>query len=329
MFLGFLAALSGRAQESVRQAPQPLAVATEMVKVEASVLDRQGEFASGLAQKDFRVLDNGAEQPIVFFAPVEAPAQIVVMIETSPAVYLISSQHLTAAYALLDGLAPDDRVGLVTYSDVPRAVLNFTADKGALIAALSGMQYTIGMGQLNFYDSVSHLLDWLPAGTGKTALVLLTTGLDSSSPARWEALVQKLRGRDAVIFPVALGGSLRGRTVKKSKGKKHAAGAGSEGSEASPEANFAKADETLTALATMTGGRVYFPETEQDFAPAYREIAAALRHQYVLGIAPSHDGQYHALTVELRATAGGPPNASAKRGPYRILVRQGYLAPAP
>jgi VWFA-related protein len=296
--------------------------------VEASVLDRQGEFAGGLAQKDFRVLDDGAEQPIVFFAPVEAPAQIVVMIETSPAVYLIHSQHLTAAYALLDGLAPDDRVGLVTYSDVPRVGLNFTADKGALIAALSGMQYTIGMGQLNFYDSVSQVLDWLPAGAGKTALVLLTTGLDSSSPARWEALVQKLRGRDAVIFSVALGGSLRGRTAKKSKGKKRAAGAGPEGSDASSETSFAKADETLTALATMTGGRVYFPETEQDFVPAYREIAAALRHQYVLGIAPSHDGQYHALTVEVRETAGAPPNAAAKRGPYRILVRQGYLAPA-
>jgi Ca-activated chloride channel homolog len=296
--------------------------------VEASVLDRQGEFAGGLAQKDFRVLDNGVEQPIVFFAPVEAPAQIVVMIETSPAVYLIHSQHLTAAYALLDGLAPDDRVALVTYSDVPRAALNFTADKGALIGALNGMQYTIGMGQLNFYDSVSQVLDWLPAGTSKTALVLLTTGLDSSSPARWDALVQKLRGRDAVIFSVALGGSLRGRNTKKPKGKKHAAGAGLEGSDASAETGFARADETLTALATMTGGRVYFPETEQDFVPAYREIAAALRHQYVLGIAPSHDGQYHALTVEVRENAGAPPNAAAKRGPYRILVRQGYLAPA-
>lgn len=293
------------------------------------MLDRQGEFAGGLAQKDFRVLDNGVEQPIVFFAPVEAPAQIVVLIETSPAVYLIHSQHLTAAYALLDGLAPDDRVGLVTYSDVPRVAQNFTANKGALIAALSGMQYTIGMGQLNFYDAVSQVLDWLPAGTGKTALVLLTTGLDSSSPARWDALVQKLRARDAVIFPVALGGALRGRSNKKSKGKKHAAGAGAESSAASSETSFAKADETLTALATMSGGRVYFPETEQDFVPAYREIAAALRHQYVLGIAPSHDGQYHALTVELRETPGAPPNASAKRGPYLILVRQGYLAPAP
>ena len=316
------------AQEPAPPAPQPLAVSTELVKVDASVLDKRGEFVGGLAQKDFRILDDGAEQPIMFFAPVEAPAQVIVMIETSPAVYLIHSQHLTAAYALLDGLAPDDRVALVTYAEAPRAVLGFTADKPALVSALSGIQYTIGMGELNFYDSISRVLDWLPAGTGKRALVLLTTGLDSSPPARWDALVQKLRRQDAVIFPVALGGSLRGRADKKSKGTKRAPKSTAEGSEASAEMSFAKADDALVGLATMTGGRAYFPETGEEFAPAYRQIGAALRHQYVLGIAPAHDGQYHSLTVEVRENVGSPPNAPARRAPYRVLVRQGYLAPA-
>ena len=47
--------------------------------------------------------------------------------------------------------------------------------------------------------------------------MLLTTGLDSSPPARWDALVQKLRTQDVVIFPVAFGGALRHPLDKKKK----------------------------------------------------------------------------------------------------------------
>jgi len=166
-----------RAQESAAQAPRPLEATTEFVKVDASVLDNRGNFVGGLARSNFRILDNGAEQPIAFFTPVEAPAQILVMIETSPAVYLIHNQHLVAAYALLDGLAADDQVALVTYDQAPREILKFTADKSALLAALGGVQYTIGMGDLNLYDSISGVLDWMGPATGKRALVLLTLSL--------------------------------------------------------------------------------------------------------------------------------------------------------
>jgi len=96
-------------------------------------------------------------------------------------------------------------------------VLAFTPDKNALLNALGQIQFSVGMGQLNFYDAVSTALDWIAPLSGKKALVLLTTGLDSSSAARWDALVQKLRARDVVIFPVALGGWLRRPPDKKKK----------------------------------------------------------------------------------------------------------------
>lgn len=302
------------------------------MKIGTSVLDKHGDFVGGLAQSAFHVLDNGAERPIEFFAPVEAPAQVLVLLETSPAVYLIHSQHLAAAYALVDGLAPDDQVALVTYDQAPQAVFSFTSDKSALLAALGKAQYTIGMGDLNFYDSVSTVLDWIAPVAGKKALVLLTTGLDSSPPARWDALVQKLRGEDVVIFSVALGGPLRGETTKKSKQKKGAPPEAPE-AEASAQstsaAEFAKADGALRTLATMTGGRAYFPESDKDFAPIYREIASALRHQYVLGILPAHDNQFHALAVEVLGSSSQPSQAQAKHAEYRVLARAGYLAPGP
>lgn len=301
--------------------------------MDISILDKNGNFVGGLEQKNFRVLDRGVEQPILFFAPVEAPAQVLVMVETSPAVYLIENEHLFAAYALLDGLSPDDQVALVTYDQAPHAILSFTPDKSALAAALGHIQYTLGMAQLNFFDSISAVLDWLQPVPGKKALVLLTTGLDSSPPARWDALVEKLRTEDAVIFPVALGGSLRNASGKKKKAPKNVPKADSQSSAPSPDSgnplSFAKADRALLALATKTGGRAYFPESAKDFAPAYREIASALRHQYLLGIAPEHDGRFHTLTIQIVEATGQPASVEAKKAEYRIFLREGYLAPSP
>ncbi len=214
VFMCGAGAPASRAQEAPASSARPLTASTEIVRVDTSVLDNRGNFVGGLARSNFRILDNGTAQPVVFFTPVEAPAQVLVMLETSPAVYLIHDQHLVAAYALLDGLAADDQVALVSYDETPREVLKFTADKSALLAALNGVQYTIGMGDLNFYDSISQALDWLGPAPGKRALVILSTGLDSSPPAHWDALVSKLRSEDAVIFAVGLGGSLRGASAQ-------------------------------------------------------------------------------------------------------------------
>ena len=307
-------------QQPASNVQQPLQVTTEMVQIGVSVLGASGDFVSGLQQKNFRVLDAGSERPLVFFAPTDAPAQILVMVETSPAVYLIQNQHIAAAYALFDGLAPDDQVGLVTYDQAPRAVLAFTPDKKALLAALGQIQFSVGMDELNFYDSVSTVLDWIAPVSGKKALVLLTTGLDSSSPARWDALRQKLRARDVVIFPVALGGWLRRPPVKKKK-------ATAPPKDASQV--FANADQALKSLAAITGGRAFFPESEKDFAPMYQQIAAALRHQYLLGITPEHDGQFHPLTVQVWDGNGQPFATEGKRATHRIFSREGYLAPGP
>jgi Ca-activated chloride channel family protein len=303
------------------------------VKLDVSVLDQSGKFAAGLTAHDFRVLDNGIEQPIVFFSPVQSPAQILVMLETGPAVYLIRNDHISAVYALLDGLAPDDQVALATYDATPRGILGFTEDKAAFLAALSKVQYTIGMDELNLYSSISTVLDWVGSSTGKKALVLLGTGLDSSPSPNWDVLVKKLRGRDVVIFPVALGGSLRGGPSHKSTTKKkESRGNGKQRPEA-PQAGsskiFAKADAALLSLASMTGGRAYFPETADDFVPIYRQIADELRNEYVLGIQPAQDGQFHSLTVEV---IGNPDKSTIplpKTTAYRISARAGYLAPKP
>jgi hypothetical protein len=96
-----------------------------------------------------------------------------------------------------------------------------------------------------------------------------------------------------------------------------------------PQMSFAKANDALHSLAAITGGRAYFPAGPEEFVAIYREIAAALRHQYVLGIAPAQDGQYHALTVQALRAGKTAATSSAPNASQKVYARQGYLAPKP
>lgn len=324
-----IACVSARAQE------QPVVrVSSELVKIDASVTDAHGNYVGGLQQSDFRVLVDGAESPILFFALADEPARILVLVETSPAVYLMQNQHLAAAYSLMEGLSPQDEVALFTYSEAAHGILSFTPDKAALLRALGGIQYTLGSGQLNFYGSLAQVLDWMSAVEGKKAAVLLTTGLDSSQPSLWDMLEQRLRATDVVIYPVALGGTFRSYAGKKKKARDKKSqpdeAQDTQPSDADNPLSFAKATSALKNIAAATGGRAYFPQTPADFIPDYREIASGLRHQYLLGIAPLHDGKFHTITVELTRAQPEPAKKNEKNAApvFKIYARTGYLAPA-
>lgn len=313
-----------RSQQSTAPPTQgTLKVRVSLVKVDTSIVDGHGKFVEGLQKENFHILDNGVEQPITFFTSTDAPAQILVLIETSPAVSLIRSQHLDAAYSLLNGLAPDDRVALASYADTTHLILPLTADKSALARALVDLQYSLGSDELNFYDSVSASLDWLSALPGKRALVLLTTGLDSSPAGHWQSLINKLRGSEVTIFPVALGGSLRSF---------QGAPSATPGSNAAapPGLSFNAANLALQSLADSSGGQAFFPTQDKEFVAIYRRIAEVLRHQYTLGFTPpTLDGKFHSLRVEVFDSKGRSLPTDGAKPHYRIFARQTYLAPSP
>jgi Ca-activated chloride channel homolog len=325
-----MVALPATAQGINQQAhpePEPqVKVSAALVKVDVSVVDRKDNFLGDLERKDFRVFDNDTEEPISYFASADAPAQVLVLVEASPAVFLIHRQHLDAAYALLNGLGASDSVALAKYAEQPDLILPFTTDKNQLARQLTGLQYQLGSGDLNFYDSVHSCLDWLSGFPEKKALILLTTGLDSSPEGHWESLEKRVRGSDVTIFPVALGGSLRSYM-----GSPSAVPGSANGSSAAnlPGLSFQAADRALHVLADLSGGEAFFPKQDKEFTGIYQRIAAALRHQYTLGFAPARDGKFHSIRIEVLDDKGKPLLTDGSKKRYRIFARQGYEAPGP
>ena len=318
--LGLLLASTVHAQTLPAESGAQIRRTVELVNVDVAVTDARGRFRRDLTERHFRILDNAVPQPITHFASVEAPAIVLVLVETSPAVYLLHRQHLMAAHALLDGLAADDQVALATYDATARVVMGFTSDKNRLRGAMNSLTYGLGVSALNLYDGVSTAVDWLAAVPGKKAIVLLSTGLDPAPAARWEALSDKLAANDVSIFAVGLGGDLR--EFRKQM----------ETSASGTPLSFERASETLRQMAGSTGGRAFFPKSAKEVPEMYRELALTLRHRYSLAFTPpARDGARHEIIVEVlddRGNVVGASPAPQQRQRYRVYARRGYIAPA-
>lgn len=295
-----------------------ISVQVSLVSVPVTVTGRGGQFVSGLRRENFRLRVDGVERGIEYFAPEEEPARVLLLVETGPAVFLLRREHIAAAGALLDGLAPGDRVAVAAYSDTPHLLVNFTADKQLAMNSLSEMVYGVGTAQLHLYDSLATVVAWAEPGDGKYAIVAMTTGLDSSGsgPGSWERLARQLRRSNALVLPVALGGDLRGVKMPPVRGEP--------GGEAK---SFERSDGVLRAIAAETGGQVFFPRSRKDFEQAYRRIASLLRHQYSLGFTvPTEEtaGGEHTIQVQVVDDRGRPFDGKQAKPAYGVNYRRAF-----
>jgi len=296
---GFLLLLASKplaGQEPTAQGP-PLRVNVNRVSVGVTVCDEHGRFVHDLKQADFRIYDDGAEQAIADFLPVEEPAQVLLLIEGGPSVLFFAKNHVLAADQMVASLAPDDRVAIATYTKGPERIIDFTADKTEARLALREINFVQGFGELNLFSSIETAVNVLAKMAGKKAIVLLSTGVDTSPNVDWNSLLPRLQTADVRIIAVSLSADIR-KPLKKRKlsGKEQA-------DRAQLQAGFAEGDRSLRELSQATGGRVYFVIKESDFAKTYAEIADLLRHEYNLAFAPAVlDGKVHQLRVEVKRT---------------------------
>lgn len=288
---------------------QSIRVNVDRVNVGVIVTDSRGNFVEGLRREEFHVFDNGVEQPLTDFLSIEESAELVLLIESGPAVLFLGENHLRAAAVLLKDISPSDRVAIVTYSKEPELVQDFSS-KSEAWDALQRLNFTAGFGELDLSSSLAKTIDWLTPLPGKKTIVLLSTGVDTSESANWQDIERKLEISDIRVLAVSLSGEFR----KPAKTKKLSPQARSDRTFVTQV--FTEADQSLRKISQLTGGRAYFPQDAKGLNRAYAEIAQLIRHEYSLAFAPvSHDGELHSIDVKATHSA------------YRVDHRRAYLAP--
>jgi len=285
-------------------------VNTTLVTLPVSVTDRDGRYIPNLRKEDFRLWEDGVEQNVAFFASVDKPFSVVLMLDTSGSTRFRLEDIQDAAITFVNQLRPDDRVMVLSFDDEVRVLTEFTSDRYRLRDAIRRTRPGDGT---RLYDALDLVMNQrLNRVEGRKAIVLFTDGVDTTSRhASYTSNVRDAEELDALIYPVQYdtyndmsgrGGSgwpgagrwpnsnadILGQILGGVFGK---GGGRNSGGAGTSKREYDVANRYLHELSERTGARSYQADSTQNLSYAFANIAEELRRQYSLGYYPKTPAQ--------------------------------------
>jgi Ca-activated chloride channel homolog len=134
---------------------------------------------------------------------------------------------------------------------------DFTIDKDSAKRGL----LTRAEGSTALFDALSEAAEEVSKRSGKKALIVFTDGDDNSSVLNANSAVTRAKKLGIPLYSVAEGDAMHSSKLKK----------------------------ILEDLSVNTGGIAYHVNKVDDIGKAFREIAGALRHLYMITYKPTFD----------------------------------------
>jgi Ca-activated chloride channel homolog len=271
-------------------------VSTSLISVPAVVMDRNGRYIGNLRKEDFKIYEDGVEQNLAYFAPVDKPFTVALMLDVSGSTQSQLSQIRDAANTFLSRLRYNDRLmavafdGKISVLTEPASVSEIRRTKLRIPAATDG---TV------LYDAVDLVLKRLAGIPGRKAIVLMTDGVDQNSVATFKSTVGNIAEEDVLIYTVQYNTlpqlPERLSQIKNEKARRKVHERLMKG--------YAVSEPYLRTLADKTGGRFYRADDLRDVGPAFEAITAELGVQYSLGYYPKENssaGAERSIKVRVR-----------------------------
>ncbi len=254
------------AQASHGSAPGGLKRAT------VTVTDVQNRAVSGLSSTDFEVLEDNRPREIVSVRPVQAPVNLVLLLDVSGSIDNYVNFIRKAAREFVETVDERDRVSIVLFNEDVKILADFSTDKRMLSESLD--TFDAG-GATAYYDALGYAISesLRPLKGERTAIVVLTDGDDNRSFLAFDSLIGAIEESGALVYPLYVPSSLI------------AAAASSGFGDIDPLRNrhltlTSKANEEGTRLAKVSGG-VYYPISQlSQINTAYEDIVLQLRTAY-------------------------------------------------
>jgi VWFA-related protein len=294
-------------------------VETNLVTMPVSVLDKDGRFISGLQQKDFQIFENNVQQKVEYFASVETPFTVVILLDVSPSTQWQIEDIQNAAIAFVNQLRASDKVAVIAFDERVHVLSPPTNNRAQLRNAIQ--QTEMGDGT-SLYEAVDYALNQqLSQIHGRKAVVLFTDGVDTTSRrASYESTIQDVEESDGLFYTIRydtsgdmgnggwsgggvtfppqgnmgniIGIILGGGNFPQGGGRRGGGGGGwGRGRGGGGRGDYATGKAYLEALAQNSGGREFEAGTLQNLDAAFSGIAEELRRQYSIGYYPEIVGQ--------------------------------------
>jgi len=273
---------------------------TNLVVIPVSVTDSMNRFVLGLRKEDFKLMDNGVEQPVAHFSGEDVPLSIGLAFDISGSMDYKMRTSREAAATMLKTMGPGDESFLVEFNEKVDLAVPFTGKTEQIRDALQDVRPG---GLTALLDALNFTLDEMKkAKNARKAIVIVSDGGDNSSKYTAAQIESLVREADVEIYCMGVFDPLASLAL-------------------SPEE--VSGPRLLSEIATQTGGRAFAASVSSDLPSVAARIAIELRNQYVLAYYPKdqvRDGKYH--TVEVKVSQ--PPGVPA----LKMHWRQGYYAPA-
>ncbi|MGH9902443.1 MAG: VWA domain-containing protein, partial [Pyrinomonadaceae bacterium] len=264
---------------------KPEIVNADLVTMTVTVTDTYGRFVTGLNKNAFSIFDDKIEQEIAFFSNDDAPVSLGVIFDVSGS---MSGDKISRAREALSRFIETSHGGdeyfLIGFNSRAQLLLDRTRDSDALMDKLTFIQTK---GQTALYDACYLGVEKVTRGAHqKRAVLLISDGQDNSSRYTFSELRRLLKESDVLIYAIGIVSShddtsslgIGGRSI-------------------------------LDELASVSGGKAFFPSTGAEMNDTFEKIALELRNQYSIGYRPSNftnDGKWHKIKVKVKPPRGLP-----------------------
>src|SRR5438128_1947404 len=226
-------------------------VNTDLVVLNATVLDHDGKFVSKLRSTDFQVFEDGREQKVSSFSAEETPFAAAILLDTSGSMETRLTLGRSAAIRFLEGLRDEDVAAVYSFDTKVEQWQDFSPGRD-LPARVFGL-HAKGMTVLN--DAVLRTADDLAQRSEKRrAIVVLSDGGENHSRASSDKALDHALQAGATIYAVNMSEEGPGRDI-----------AGTS---------------ILKNFAAKSGGRYISVPGGQTLRDAFAEISEELGHQY-------------------------------------------------
>jgi Ca-activated chloride channel family protein len=241
------------------------------------------------------VWEDKIEHQIQYFSSESVPLSVGVIFDLSGSMENKLKAARDAARTFLRMGDRDDEYFLIEFSNSPRVAQDFTTDIGKLSGRLLFAQ---AKGMTSLYDALYLGLEKVGHGSNsRKALLLITDGEDNHSRYSFSDVREFAREHDVLIYAIGIVDPLA-----------TASGAGYAGRA------------ILENLASLTGGRAFFPASVFELEGICAQIGTDLKNQYVLGyrsLNESYDGKWRKVRVKVNRSKGMPRmTVRAKTGYY-------------
>ncbi len=272
-----------------------------MVLVEATVRDDKGRIANDLKREDFRVLEDGVEQQIIYFSRDELPLAVALVVDGSSSISPVLPELHHAAYDTLSQLKPEDQVALYAFAAHPERLVDLTTDRKSIADSIMGIG---SAGGTNIADALHEAIDYLgqEARDRRHAVIMIS---DNQPTAKGEFngddVIRLALETQTIVYSVRFGRDRLEGTID--------------------EPGWIPGARWVNKIMLETGGEIIDMAAVGSAQKAMAAVITRLKQRYTLGYKSSNtrrDRAFRAIDVRLS------DRVLDSKHPYRIFARHGY-----